>query len=154
RPLTLDIPGAETFRRALAEDRGLVVPTGSFGSWEAGARMLATLGRPVHMVAAQEPNPTVREFVHQVRTRHGVRVIYSDQSILSGLSILKALRGGEIVCMKLEPWGPQPGTAEVEFCGRPTRFQLGPFAVARVARAPVVPVFALRTGIRRYELKV
>src|SRR5262249_19831835 len=101
-----------------------------------------------------EPNPTARAFVHRVRTRHGVEVIYSDESPLTGLPILKALRRGEIVCMKLEGWGPLGGTATVEFCGRPARFQLGPFAVARVARAPVVPVFVLRTGIRRYQFRV
>src|SRR5262249_56519656 len=33
-------------------------------------------------------------------------------------------------------------------------FRLGPLAVARVARAPIVPVFALRTGIRQYVLRV
>jgi lauroyl/myristoyl acyltransferase len=54
----------------------------------------------------------------------------------------------------IEPWGPLPGSQAVDFFGRSTRFQVGPFAVARVARAPVVPVFALRTGIRRYELRV
>jgi lauroyl/myristoyl acyltransferase len=56
--------------------------------------------------------------------------------------------------MQLEPWGPLAGSHEVDFCGRPTRVQLGPFAVARVARVPLVAVFAVRTGIRRYELRV
>jgi lauroyl/myristoyl acyltransferase len=42
----------------------------------------------------------------------------------------------------------------MEFCGRQTRMQLGPFAIARVARTPIVAVFAVRTGIRRYELHV
>src|SRR5437879_4489930 len=54
----------------------------------------------------------------------------------------------------MEQWGPWPGSHEVEFGGRPTRFQLGPFAVARVAGAPIVPVFAVRTGIRRYQIRV
>src|SRR5438105_3800147 len=51
-----------------------------------------------------------------------------------------------------EQWGSRP--PPLEFCGRTTRFQLGPFAVARVARAPIVPVFAVRTGIRRYEIRI
>src|SRR5439155_716004 len=74
--------------------------------------------------------------------------------VFTGLPILQALRRDQIVGMQIEPWGPMPGSHEVEFCGRPTRFQLGPFAVARVAGAPIVPVFALRTGIRRYEIRV
>src|SRR5437764_1467408 len=89
-----------------------------------------------------------------VRTRHGFKVIYSDRSVFTGLPILQALRRDEIVGMQIEPWGPLPGSHPVEFCGRTTRFQLGPFAVARVARAPIVPVFAVRTGIRRYEVHV
>src|SRR5207247_297324 len=70
------------------------------------------------------------------------------EAALAGARGLVALTG------QIEPWGPMPGSHEVEFCGRPTRFQLGPFAVARVAGAPIVPVFAVRTGIRRYEIRV
>jgi len=154
RPLDVRVIDEPVFDAALAEGRGVVVLTGHFGSWEVAARVLGRLGRPVNMVTAHEPNPSVREFMHAVRTRHGFRVIYSDRSIFTGLPILHALRRGEIVGMQVEPWGPLPGSHEVDFCGRPTRFQLGPFAVARVARAPLVPVFALRTGIRRYEIRI
>src|SRR3989442_6492418 len=154
RPLELQVVGTEIFEAALAEHRGLVALTGHFGSWEVAARHLSGLGRPVNMVVAHEPNPSVRDFMHAIRTRHGFRVIYSDRSVFTGLPILQALRRDEIVGMQIEPWGPMPGSHEVEFCGRPTRFQLGPFAVARVTGAPIVPVFAVRTGIRRYQIRV
>src|SRR3989475_2127869 len=154
RPLELHVVGTEIFEAALAEHRGLVALTGHFGSWEVAARHLSGLGRPVNMVVAHEPNPSVRDFMHAIRTRHGFRVIYSARSVFTGLPILRALRRDEIVGMQIEPWGPMPGSHEVDFCGRPTRFQLGPFAVARVAGAPIVPVFAVRTGIRRYQIRV
>jgi len=154
RPIVLTTVNHEVFEEALAEHRGLVVVTGHLGSWEIAARGLLRLGRPVSMVTAHEPNPSVREFVHASRTRHGARVIYSDRSLFTGLPIVQALRRDEIVGLQIEPWGPLPGSQEVEFCGRPTRFQLGPFAVARVARAPLVAAFAVRRGVRRYELRV
>lgn len=154
KPLTVRIVGQELVHGALAEGRGLVVLTGHFGSWEVGARMLSDLGRPVHLVTAHEPNPTVHDFLHAMRTRHGFNVVYSDRSLFTGLPILHALRRHEIVGMQIEPWGPKRGSHVVEFFGRPTSFQLGPFAVARVARAPIVPVFALRTGIRSYDLRI
>ena len=154
RPLELHVVGTEIFEAALAEHRGLVALTGHFGSWEVAARHLSGLGRPVNMVVAHEPNPSVRDFMHAIRSRHGFQVIYSDRSVFTGLPILQALRRDQIVGMQIEPWGPMPGSHEVEFCGRPTRFQLGPFAVARVAGAPIVPVFAVRTGIRRYQIRV
>lgn len=154
KPLTVTIHGQELVHAALAERRGLVMLTGHFGSWEVGARLLSDLGRPAHLVTAHEPNPTVHEFLHQMRTRHGFNVIYSDRSLFTGLPVLHALRRHEIVGMQIEPWGPKRGSQVVDFFGRPTSFQLGPFAVARVARAPIVAVFALRTGIRRYELRI
>jgi len=154
RPLALRFVNEGVFEAALAEHRGLVVLTGHFGSWEVAARVLAKFQRPVSMVTAHEPNPTVRDFMHSVRTRHGFNVIYSDRSVFTGLPILHALRRDEIVGMQIEPWGPMPGSHEVSFCGCPTRFQLGPFAVARVARAPIVPVFTVRTGIRSYEIRI
>jgi lauroyl/myristoyl acyltransferase len=154
RPLDLSVEGAEIVRAAVAEGRGLVAVTGHFGSWEVGARMLAKLGRPVHWVMGSETNPTVRAFVHEMRSRHGFSVIYSDRSVLSGIPMLRALRSGEIVCIQIEPWGPLRGTHEVAFCGRRARFQLGPFALARLAGAPLVPVFVLRRGIRRYDFRI
>src|SRR5262245_41302116 len=154
RPLEMRVHDEHIVDEVLAEGRGAVVLTGHFGSWEVAARVLAKLGRPVNMVTAHEPNPSVREFVHTMRTRHGFQVIYSDRSLFTGMPILRALKRHEIVGMQIEPWGPKTGSHEVEFCGRPAHFQLGPFAVARVARAPIVPVFAIRTGIRRYRLEV
>jgi KDO2-lipid IV(A) lauroyltransferase len=139
---------------ALAERRGVIVLTGHFGCWEVAARFLAGLDRPVHLVTAREPNPTVRDFMHAFRTRHGFRVIYSDRSVFAALPILQALRRGEVVGMQIDPWGPPSGTQAIDFCGRPARFQMGPFVVARVARAPLVPVFTVRTGVRRYQVRI
>src|SRR5438128_9882849 len=153
RPIAFEVRDAEPVRAALAEGRGLVVPTAHFGGWEVSARYLGTLDRPVNLVVAHEPNPTVRRFMHEVRSRHGVRLIYSDRSVFAALPVLQALRRHEVVGMQIDPWAGPQGSVPVDFCGAPARFQLGPFAIARVARAPVVPVFAVRTGIRRYEMR-
>src|SRR5207249_7413622 len=61
RPLELHVVGTEIFEAALAEHHGLVALTGHFGSWEVAARHLSGLGRPVNMVVAHEPNPSVRD---------------------------------------------------------------------------------------------
>src|SRR5262249_1431601 len=154
RPVERTISGRELFEGALAEGRGLVVLTGHFGSWEIGARVLTRLGRPVNLVTAHESNPTVHEFLHAMRTRHGFTVLYSDRSLFAGLPALHALRRHEIVGMQIEPSRPKRGGHEVGFCGGPSRFELGPFGVAGVARARLVRVSAVRPGIRRYELRV
>jgi len=151
--IALDVADPEIFQSALALGRGLVVPTAHFGGWEVGARFLSDLGRPVNIVTAREANPTARDFIHRLRTRHGVNVIYSDLSVFAGLPVLHALRRNEVVGMQIDSWGRPHGTRAIDFCGRPAPFKLGPFAMARAARAPIVPVFAVRTGPRRYEMR-
>jgi KDO2-lipid IV(A) lauroyltransferase len=151
--VALEVPDPDPFRAALAEGRGLVVPTAHFGGWEVGACFLSDLGRPVNLVTAHEPNPTARDFIHRLRTRHGVNVIYSDRSLFAGLPVLQALRRNEVVGMQMDPWGQPQNAQTIEFCGRPAPFQIGPFVIARVARAPLIPVFAVRTGIRQYEMR-
>jgi lauroyl/myristoyl acyltransferase len=154
RPVAVAVDGREHFEGALAEGRGLVVPTGHFGGWEVSARLLAGLDRPVNLVMAPELNPTARDFMHRLRTRYGINLCYSGPSALAALPVLRALGRGEVVGMQIDPWGPAKGSAAIDFCGRQARFQLGPFVVARLARAPIVPVFTLRTGIRRYAVRV
>ena len=153
-PLSLAVPDAELIQAALAEHRGLVVPTAHFGGSEIGARFLSDLARPVNLVVAPEPNPTTREFMHRLRTRYGFNVIYSGRSVFGALPLLQALRRDEVVGLQIDPWGPLPGAHEIEFCGRPAPFRIGPFELARIARAPLVPVFTVRTGIRQYELRI
>jgi lauroyl/myristoyl acyltransferase len=153
-PLSLQVPDPELFQGALAEHRGLVVPTAHFGGSEIGARFLSDLGRPVNLVVAPEPNPTTREFMHRLRTRYGFNVIYSGRSVFGALPLLQALRRDEVVGLQIDPWGSPQGAPEIEFFGRPAPFRIGPFVLARIARAPLVPVFTVRTGIRQYELRV
>ena len=148
------MPDHELIQAALAEHRGLVVPTAHFGGSEIGARFLSDLGRPVNLVVAPEPNPTTREFMHRLRTRYGFNVIYSGRSVFGALPLLQALRRDEVVGLQIDPWGPLPGAHDIEFCGRPAPFRIGPFELARIARAPLVPVFTVRTGIRQYELRI
>jgi KDO2-lipid IV(A) lauroyltransferase len=136
----------------LAEGRGLVVPTAHFGGWDIGARFLSDFGRPVNLVVAPEQNSTTREFMHRLRLRFGFNIIYSG-SIFTALPVREALRRNEVVGMQIDPWAPSRGAREIDFCGRSAPFQTGPFVIARVTRAPLIPVFTVRTGIRRYQMR-
>jgi KDO2-lipid IV(A) lauroyltransferase len=152
-PLVREVPDPPLFRDALAEGRGLVVPTAHFSGWDIGARFLSDLGRPVNLVVAPEPNPTTREFMHRLRTRFGFNIIYSGRSIFTALPIRQALQRNEVVGMQIDPWGSSRGAREIDFCGRPATFQTGPFVIAATTRAPLVPVFTVRAGVRHYQMR-
>jgi lauroyl/myristoyl acyltransferase len=152
-PLVREIPALEQCRAALAEGRGLVVPTAHFGGWDIGARFLSDFGRPVNLVVAPEQNSTTREFMHRLRVRFGFNIIYSGRSIFTAIPVRQALRRNEVVGMQIDPWGPSRGASQIDFCGRAAPFQTGPFVIARATRAPLIPVFTVRTGVRRYQMR-
>jgi lauroyl/myristoyl acyltransferase len=143
-------PGFD-YASILPDERGLVVVTSHFGTWEVGARVLKRFGRPVNLVMSRETNPTVEEFQRTWRERYGLTVIRSDSSRFSSLNMVQALRRGEVVAIQLDRAVGAQVTREVEFFGRPASFLYGPFVLARVAGVPIWPVFVARVRRGRYR---
>jgi KDO2-lipid IV(A) lauroyltransferase len=154
RPLQLDDPSRDDLAVALQEGRGAVVVTGHFGNWDVAAKTLHEYGRPINVVMAREVNATTHEYVRQARERVGVRVLYSDTSVFSSLNMIRALQRNEIVAIQLDRALGAGGTRMVPFFGAPASFPSGPFVLARLARAPLVPVFIPRVGTRHYAIRV
>jgi len=152
--IRLEQPRRDDLGEALREGCGAVVVTGHFGNWDIAAKTLRDCGRPVNIVMAHEVNATTREYVRQTRERVGVRVIYSDSSVYSSVNMIRALQRNEVVALQLDRSVAAAGTRLVPFFGAPAPFPLGPFVLARLARAPIIPVFIPRLGTRHYAIRV
>ncbi len=152
RPIQLDVPERDALAEALAEGHGAVVVTGHFGNWDIGAKTLREYGRPVNVVMAREVNASTHEYVRRAREQVGVRVIYSDTSVFSSLNMIRALRRNEIVALQLDR---VPGNARmIPFFSAPAPFPIGPFVLARLSGAPLIPVFIPRLGTRHYAIRI
>lgn len=151
--LRLDRPLRDPVAHALRKGRGAVVATAHFGGWQVAARALADLGRPVNVVMAREPNPTTREQARTASPRPGVHVVFADASVFASLALIRALERNEIVAVQLDRMLGRAGARPLPFLGAPAPFPSGPFVLARLSRAPVIPVFAPRLGRRHYRLE-
>jgi lauroyl/myristoyl acyltransferase len=152
RPLAFEAPEDDPIGAALARGRGAVLVTCHFGNWDVAASTLARYGRPFNLVMAREANETTAEYVRRARERAGLRVLLSDSSVYGSFNMLRALRRNEIVAMQLDrPLGGE-GARPVDFFGAAAPFQVGPLRLARLAGAPVFPVFVARLGPRRYRI--
>jgi KDO2-lipid IV(A) lauroyltransferase len=71
---------------------------------------------------------------------------------MQGMELLDALRRGDIVAMQGDR--PRAGGRSIDatLFGRPFPLPPGPAALARTADAPLLPVFVLREGRRRYRV--
>ncbi len=136
--------------------RGRIVLTAHIGNWEFGSAMPSSEeGRRVHLVREMEADPKAQEFVRSLLQNKGGDLYtthFATDDPRLGLELLDALAEGDIVALQ----GDRPrrgGTAaETRLFGRPFSIPVGPFALARLAGVPVVPVFMFREGRRRYRL--
>ncbi|MFN2426371.1 MAG: lysophospholipid acyltransferase family protein [Candidatus Binatia bacterium] len=152
-PIRVDVPEPDLLATTLEKGRGAVVVTGHLGNWDVAAADLRKYGRHVIVVMAHESNPSTHEYVRRMREAHDIRVVYSDDSVFSSLHLVRALRANHIVAMQLDRTNPHGRLIEVPFFGAPARFSAGPFHLARVAGAPILPSFAPRIGVRHYEIR-
>jgi lauroyl/myristoyl acyltransferase len=153
-PIQVDLPERDNVADALRDGRGVVIVTGHFGNWDIAAKILHEHGRPINLVMAREVNATTSQYVRAARERAGVRVIYSDTSVLCSLNMISALRRNEIVAIQLDRSLGAVGARLVPFFGAPAPFPSGPFLLARAADAPLIPVFTPRLGRRHYAIRV
>jgi lauroyl/myristoyl acyltransferase len=156
RPFRIDEPPPERnhVARALELGRGVILATAHVGNWDISGRALHATGRPVHLVMGREPNETTQEYARRSREQVGVQVIFSDSSVFSAFNMIRALRRNEILAIQIDRGNGEPNSAakRVTFFGADAPFQEGPFHLARVSGAPVVPVVTLRRGLRHYEI--
>lgn len=139
-------------RAALARERGCVSITAHLGNWQLAGRLLAVLGRPVHVVMAPEADPAVGALLDR-EAPPGVRFVRLTSPVV-GVQLVSALRRGEVVAFQLDRALGGRGDAEVPFFGAPAKFPLGPFLVAGAAGAPVVPAFCVLEPDGSYRLRV
>lgn len=144
--------GVEHLAEAERLGRGLVVVTAHLGNWELGGRLLAaTVARPTHVVVAPEQDPGVERFL---RGDGGPVRFLTRTAPLDVLPLVGALRRNEVVALQGDRALGGRGDRRQTFFGVPAPFPLGPFVLARAARAPVLPAFCLLRPDRRYTIVI
>ena len=148
--LLANTEGVEHLAAAERLGRGLVVVTAHLGNWELGGRLLArTVTRPTHVVVAPEQDPGVEHFL---RGNGGPVRFVTRTAPLDVLPLIAALRRNEVVALQGDRALGGRGDLRHVFFGVPAPFPLGPFILARAARAPVLPAFCLLRADRRYTI--
>jgi len=132
--------GMEHVRAGLGRGKGVILASAHFGCWELGAAHFARTVAPLHVVALEQKNMLVDEFVRKMREGGGVQTIPRG-SALRG--ILSALRKGDAVAILIDQNARHKGVP-VEFFGRPVSTYTGPARIAARTGAPLVPGFDVR----------
>jgi len=156
RPFHIEAEGIEVWNEAARPGQGIVLITAHLGNYDVGSMVAAQTGnRRVHLVREPEANPTAQASFQEVLagfTQSQYTMHFQTDDPLQGLELFDALRRGEIVAMQGDR--PRTGARSIgaTLFGRPFPLPRGPAALARLAEVPLLPVFVLREGRRRYRV--
>jgi lauroyl/myristoyl acyltransferase len=155
RDTELVVHGEAHLKQALALARGVILVTGHIGPWDCAARLLAKdFAADVVVVMLAEPDEQARKIHDSVRERTGVRVMHIGDHPLDSLPLLRHVRNGGVLAIQLDRATPGGRFLDVELFGGVERLPEGPFRLAALSGAPIVPIFAHRAGYFRYEFSV
>jgi len=152
RDFTVDVNNEQVFWSALAQGRGCLLLGSHLGSFE----MLGIVGSmekklSINVVMHIEDSARLRELLPLSGSAFPYKVIPLGHPG-SMLRVKECLERGEVVGILADRvYGSEP-TQCLPFLGRPARFSLSPMRLAAIAGAPVVMVFGLFRGGRRYEI--
>jgi lauroyl/myristoyl acyltransferase len=138
---------------AMAEGRGVVLVTAHTAGWEtAGPLLSRDHGRRVMIAMQAERDPRARRIQDAAREAHGLVVTHVGDDPFAALPLIPHLREGGIVALQVDRAPAGMRTRAVTMFGAPGRMPEGPLRLAAMTGAPVVPVFAARTGHRSYRV--
>jgi phosphatidylinositol dimannoside acyltransferase len=146
------IRGEEHLRAALDRGGGVMLVTAHVGPWDAAARLLALdLTSEVVVVMTPEQDRRAGRLHDTVRKRGGVRITHVGAHPLDGLPVLRHLRGGGVAAAQLDRLPPSGRTIETLLFDRPFSVPEGPFRVAALSGAAILPLFVRRVAEFDYE---
>lgn len=152
--LRVQVHGEQHLRGAL-ERGGVVIVTAHVGPWELTAQLLGSdLAANVVLVMEPEPNASARELQDRWRGERGLRVLHIGAHPTDALPLISHLKQGGVSAMQMDRVPPSGRVLKVSVFGAELNVPEGPFRLAALSGASVVPVFARRLGFFDYELAV
>jgi predicted LPLAT superfamily acyltransferase len=144
----------EAIVAAIQQKKGVVLLSAHIGNWEiAGNLLFDRIETPINVTMVDAEKTKIKEVFSAAFANRRVNIIPIGNDGLSFiLAIHRALSRGEIVCMHGDRMLGNKG-AIVRFLGEPVEFPVGPFSIAAITGAPVIPIFALKKGLFSYEMK-
>jgi len=144
-------PDRLAYLRALhAKGQGIILVTGHYGNWEAGAVMMSRfLHLPLTVVAMREANPVVNRIRQRIRDLLGVETLEVRQSLDTPLQIRRALSQNRFVALLVDRHLGRDRVG-VTFLNRHAWFLRTPIVLASLTGAPLVPCFIRRVGRGRF----
>jgi lauroyl/myristoyl acyltransferase len=144
------IEGLDRLEASLAEGRGVILLTAHLGSVEVAGTLLRARGIPLHAVYKPDRFEAVERLRRRMREQSTVVGIPVGQAF-GTLPLVKVLREGGLVDMQGDRDFSLNGLP-IPFCGREAFFPRGPWELAAMTGAAIIPAFFFSDEEHRFEV--
>jgi predicted LPLAT superfamily acyltransferase len=141
-------------RGIISEKSGLIFFTAHAGNWQLMMRKLPDFGVDVGILKRRERNEPVDEFlkIDGCASNNRIHLIDAEDGLNATVAVMKELASGNIVSIMGDAPIPGSKTIPLEFLGSHMELPEGPFRLAAACSAPVIALFARKTGKLKYVL--
>ena len=148
------ILGERHARRALERRAGVVLVTAHTAGWDLVGPLLGLCyGLDLVLVTHAEPDRAAGELQDEARRRGRIAIAHVGDPLAS-LPLLRHLKDGGVVALQLDRVVPGMRTRAVPLLGGVGEIPEGPFRLAQLSGAPILPVFCARRRYREYLVEV
>lgn len=147
---TVTLENADVLERVLAENKGIIVIGGHYGSWEMMAFAVPFFARRLFTIIAQrQRNPYVDKYVTDIRTHLGSKIVVMERAPREVLRVLRE-KGG--VILLADQSGAQDGLF-VKFFGHYASTHKGPAIFSVRTGAPMLMAYLHRNANGSFSIE-
>lgn len=147
--------GEQFLHEAAEEKKGIIVVTVHSAGWDiAGQFFSHRRGLDMMLVMEAERDQAAQALNDQARKALGLKVAHvGGDDPLASLPVLRHLRDGGIVALQLDRLPEGMRRRKVRLLGKESALPEGPFRIAQITGAPILPVFCARIGHFKYLIE-
>ena len=145
----VEVEGLENCKKALEENRGIILLGAHFGNWELAVVAFSLVLKPAVITYRPLDSPILDNLILCVRSSSGNILIDKDRAMRK---MIRSLAHNEIVATMIDQNMAWQEGIFVDFFGRPACTTTGLALLALHTNAPVIPGYILRLENDKYKL--
>jgi predicted LPLAT superfamily acyltransferase len=145
--------GYHRLAELVGRGKGAVLLTAHVGNWQTALAHLDSLPVPVHALMHYDQEAVAKHYFDLGGGKRPFEIISSDGPFGGMLEATAALQRGEVVTIMGDRL-MKGSSVTVDFLGDPVRLPDAAYVLAGCVGAPVVTMFAAKTGRRNYQLRI
>lgn len=154
KSFTLNIENESLFRNLSSGEGSFMILSAHVGNYEMVGYTFASSEKPINVLVYGKEAETVMRNRASLFAKTNIRMMAVKEDMSHLFMINNALRDGEIVSMPADRLFGSPRGLRCSFFGSEATFPKGPFATATQRAVPAISIFAMKSGYRKYDVRV